>query len=43
MTGDGRRVMRGGDLGGGYVLEAVGGDEITIRRGEQVFVQRFKE
>lgn len=43
MTGDGRRVMRGGDLGGGYVLEGVSGNEITIRRGEQVFVQRFKE
>lgn len=43
VTQTGRRVMVGGELGAGYVLEAIGQGELTIRRGEQVFVRRFRE
>lgn len=43
VTQGGRRVMKGGDLGEGFMLEAIGKDELTIRRGAQTFVQRFRE
>lgn len=43
MTDGGRRVSEGGDLGGGFRVEAISDGEVTIVGQGQRFVQRFKE
>lgn len=43
LTDTGRRVVEGGQLGGGFTVQKIGDGEVTIAGRGQVFVQRFKE